>query len=206
MATYSKLAADAFKKMGFGAGVILTEFDPENGEVPDSAIIGATTGDLTFNPNITTTDLAEDVNNAKPGTMQLTQFANSDPHLTGTLLTVDESSIGKLIPTASVTTSGGVTKVTPGKNFTSKDFFSVWLVTDYSTLLNAAGATVSGYFAIHMKNCMNMTGLQTTTTKDGKTQWPFDFKAFYDLNDYDAEPYEIYIKADTSASGEGAGG
>lgn len=202
MGTYSKLQSGAYQRMAFNAGMVLigaSAFTPATGTVDDTKILGASSGGWGFNAGINTTDLAEDVDNAKPGMKQFIRFANSEPHLTGTLLTVDNDNIKYIIPGSAVAkdSTTNVVHATPNGYFTDDDFFDVWLITDYSTITNVSGTATSGFFALHMKNCLNVGGAQLQTNEDGKMTLPVDFRAFYDADNEDAEPYEIYFMANS---------
>lgn len=185
--------------MAFNAGMCLvgdSAFVPSTGTVDLTKIIGASTGGWQFNAGINTADLAEDVDNAKPGMWQFQRFMHSEPHLTGTLLTIDEGNVAKIIPGANVETdsTSNITHATPTGWFTAADYYDIWFITDYSTITANNGVATSGFFAIHLKHCMNVSGAQAQTTEDGKMTLAVDFRAFYDADDEDAEPYEVYFK------------
>lgn len=81
------------------------------------------------------------------------------------------------------------------------NYFDLWVVTNYGTLTKGdSSKVINGYFAIHMKNCLNVTGFQQQTTKDGKVQYSVDFKAFYDSENIDDVPFEIYYSTPEQAS------
>jgi len=202
MATYSRLQSNAYEKMAFNAGMVLigsTAFTPDTGAVVEEKILGASSGGWSFNAGINTSDLAEDVDNARPGMKQFLRFSHSEPHLTGTLLTFDSTSIKLIQPGSTVTTSETthVVKATPNGYFTDSDFYDLWLITDYSTITDVSGTATSGFFALKLKNCLNVSGAQLQTSEDGKMTMPVDFRAFYDANSATEEPYEIYFKANT---------
>lgn len=204
MSTYSKLQSNAYQKMAFNAGMALIGADafvPSTGVVTESAILGATTGGWQFNSGINMSDLAEDVDNGKPGMKQFQRFSHSEPHVTGTLLTIDNGNVTKIMPGSTATTTGGVTKATPNGWFEDSDYFDLWILTDYSTITSNQGVAQSGFFAIHMKNCLNVGGAQMQTNEDGKMTLPVDFRAFYDAENPDVEPYEIYFKPNVANGG-----
>ncbi len=192
MSTYSKLPVSPFKTIAFNAGMIMSEFTP--GEAIDrSKIMFATSGGLQFNPNLQTVDLYEDIDNAKPGTMQGIMIKNCEPHLTGTVMTIGESNIDKIMANAVKETKSGYVQVTQHDGMIDEEsFYDLWVVTDYATMTAKTGETTAGYFVIHMKNCINITGFQAQTEDGGKVKYSVDFRAFYDDENPDEVPYEIY--------------
>ena len=201
MSAYAKLPASPFKEIAFNAGVIASEFDVDAGALEKENILFATTGGSSFTPNLATLDLLEDVDNAKVGTKQAFMITGCDPHLTTTVLTVGEKNLEYLMPNSTKTTEGDAIKMTQYDGIVSQDsFHDLWLIVDYGTMTDKAGSTQSGYFAIHLKNCLNVNGLQPQTTKDGKTTYSVDFRAFYDGEVDDEVPYEVYYKVATASS------
>lgn len=204
MGAYSKLPTSPFSKISFNAATIASEFNVSTGVLDRSKILFATTGGSQFNPNLSLVDLFEDIDNAKPGTMQGMLIKSCEPHLTTNVLTIDGSTIEKVMPYATKTTltdSTGVTKVTPNDGIIPEsNFFDLWIITDYATMTNTDGSTQPGFFVIHMMNCINVTGFQEQSTKDGKTTFAVDFRAFYDADEEDKVPYEIYFGHGTGTS------
>ncbi len=204
MAAFSKLPVEPFKQIAFNAGVITSEFDVKTGELDRTKILFATTGGSQFNPNLTLADLFEDIDNAKPGTKQGMLIQNCEPHLTTTVLTVGDNNIEKLVANATketVTGSEGVTHITPKDGIINADsFFDLWVITDYATMTGREGNETPGFFAIHLKNCINVTGFQQQTTADGKVQYSVDFRAFYDTEADEEVPYEIYFSSGQAAA------
>lgn len=205
MGTYSKLPNSPFDHISFNAATIASEFDVSTGVLERSKILFATTGGSQFNPNLTLVDLFEDIDNSKPGTMQGMLIKNCEPHLTTTVLTVSSDNIIKIMPNSTkstVTGSAGVTKIVPKDGIIDKNsFFDLWIITDYATMAYADGSTQPGFFVIHMKNCINVSGFQEQSAKDGKTTFAVDFRAFYDADEDDEVPYEIYFGHGTGATG-----
>lgn len=203
---YTQLPTKPIKSISFDAGIILSEFDPKTGEVNRENILFATTGGSQFNPNLTTVDLFEDVDNAKTGTMQGFMITGCDPHLTTTVLTVGEKNIKNIIANSKMTDEETapegmeVHKVTMTDGLVDEEsFFDLWVVTNYGTMTAKSGEKQNGFFVIHMKNCLNTTGFQQQTTKDGKVQYSVDFKAFYDSENIQEVPYEIYFSTPAEA-------
>lgn len=188
---FTQVKIDAFKKLQMNAGIMVDKFDPETGVI--GKIMGATTGGFSFASNPTFTDYGEDVDNCPPNTWQLKRISSYDPSISGTFLTVDEDLARKLAPSADVD-STQTYKVIPRNQLKEEDFSDVWVIGDYSDVNTGENA---GYMCVHVMNCLNIAGIQWTTTKDGKGQFAFDYHGHYDLTDIDTVPFEIYVKSGT---------
>lgn len=204
---YTQLPIEPFKSIAFDAGALASEFDVKTGVIVRKNILFATTGGSSFNPNLQTTDLFDDMDNAKTGTMQGFTITGCDPHLSTTVLTMNEDNIDKVMPNVTISEVEDVTaegidvyKVTPFDGMADENsFFDLWIITNYGTMTMKDRKTVNGFFVIHMKNCLNTTGFQQQTTKDGKVKYSVDFKAFYDTENIEDVPYEIYFSKPKAA-------
>ena len=97
---YTQVRPDTFKTLQMNAGILVSSFNPDTGEIGD--ILGATTGGLQFQSNPTYVDFGENVDNVPPNTKQLKQIQYFDPAIAGTFLTVTASATG----TSPSTTTG----------------------------------------------------------------------------------------------------
>lgn len=190
---FTKVAADAFEKLQMNAGIMVDSFVPSTGVIGN--ILGATTGGFTFATNPEYIDFGEDVDNVPPNTKQLKRVRSYDPTASGNFLTVT-AALAKMLSGAGAIDSQDTTKFVPTHDLDDSDFEDIWIVGDYSD--KNTGAAKAGYVAIHIKNALNTSGFQWTTTKDGKGQFAFEFHGHYDLEDIDDVPYEIYVKAGTT--------
>lgn len=205
---YTQLPVEPFKSIAFDAGVIASDFNVKTGVLSREDILFATSGGSQFNPNLATSDLFEDMDNAKTGTKQGYMITGCDPHLTTTVLTVNKDNIDKIMANSIVTkvedtTVDGldVNKVTLHDGMVdSASFNDLWIITNYGTMTSPSGSTQSGFFVIHMMNCINVTGFQQQTTKDGKVTYSVDFKAFYDTENIEKVPYEVYFTTPAAAA------
>lgn len=199
---YNELPADLLKKINFDAGVVLTKFDVTKGTVDKKDIIGATTGGTSFNSTPTMSNLFDDIDNVPGSIKQGARIDKYEPHLTGTLITIDEDSIQKMLVKSAVdkNTTEGVTKFTAKQGLVPTDaFFDVWVVTGYAAVADGNGDIKNGYFAIHLKNCIDVSGFQKQTANNGKSTYAIDFKAHYDADNPEDVPFEIYISDGVSA-------
>lgn len=60
---FTQIPQDTFKELVLNAGVLLSAFAPATAEVADDAIIGATSGGVTFVATPTFSDFGEDIDN-----------------------------------------------------------------------------------------------------------------------------------------------
>ncbi len=198
---YTKVDADAFQKLALNAGILCKEFAPATGAV--TGILGATSGGIAFASNPTYTDFGEDVDNVPANTMQLKRITAFDPVFSGTMLTIDADT-AKMLTAAADIDGNDSTHIIPRSVLKEDDFEDVWWVGDYSDVNTG---TTAGYLAIHIKNALNVTGLQTQSGKNAKTTIPFEFHGHYDLTDEEMEPpFEIYVKAGTETTTGTTGG
>lgn len=193
MPKYTQVRADAFESIQINAGILLSSFDPDSGTYNRERIIGTTTGGVSFNSNLETSDFGEDIDNVPANTYQLKRVTQFSPALSGTFVTVDSTLGKKLVSAADVVGTSG-THIVPRNLLSADDFMDLWLVGDYS---DKNGKNAGGYVAIHVKHAFSTGGFQWQTTKNGKGQFAFEFTGHYDLENIDDQPFEIYIKAGT---------
>lgn len=192
---YTKVPATTFQNIQINAGIMVDEFTPSTGVIGN--ILGATTGGLTFNTNPEYQDFGEDVDNVPANTKQLKRVLRYDPTISGNFVTVS-AALAKKLSGAGAIDGTDTTKFTPSHALKDADFEDIWIIGDYSD--KNEGERAAGYVAIHVKDALNTAGFQWTTTKDGKGQFAFEFHGHYDLTNIDTVPYEIYVKAGTTAA------
>lgn len=185
---YTKIPQDTFKELMMNAGVLLSEFTPTTAEVKDTAILGATTGGVTFSASPTFNDFGDDIDNCPKNTKELKKLDSWDVKLSGTFVSVNAKNAKAMVAAAEEV--GG--KITPRNDIVDADFADVWLVGDYS---DKNGATKGGYIAIHMLNGLSTGGFQLKTGDSSKGQFSFEFTGHYSIIAQDTPPFEIYIKA-----------
>lgn len=188
MGKFTKYPAEFWKKIQLNAGIVVKGFDPSDKSY--TGILGATGNGMSFNPNPTYEDFGSDIDNVPPNTKQLKRVKSYDPTLTGTFKTMDAELAAQLCPGAA---ASGV--ITPATELTDAMFQDVTLLADYTEVNadnNTTGA-VAGYMAITITDALNTTGFQWKTNKDGKGEFAFEFHGHYDLDDPDAQPFEIYV-------------
>lgn len=194
MAKFTKMNPDDFKHMTWDAGIIMDSFEPSTGTVTLSSIRWATTGDNSFSATRDLTDMGEDINNCPEGTMQLQRANAWQAQLTGTAVTITTAEVAEFLGNADIDTSD-TTKIVPRTDLLLSDFKDKWLLVNYSEY---NGETKGGWVAIHLLNALSTDGFTGNFGKNANGQFPYTLRAFYDMDDMDTVPFEVYIKPGTA--------
>lgn len=194
MAKFTKMNPDDFKHMTWDAGIIMDSFEPSTGTVTLSSIRWATTGDNSFSATRDLTDMGEDINNCPEGTMQLQRANAWQAQLSGTAVTITTAEVAEFLGNADIDTSD-TTKIVPRTDLLLSDFKDKWLLVNYSEY---NGETKGGWVAIHLLNALSTDGFTGNFGKNANGQFPYTLRAFYDMDDMDTVPFEIYVKAGTA--------
>lgn len=190
---FTKIPTDTFEKLQLNAGMVLTSFNPETPTIDNSAILGATTGGLTFTATANYSDMGDDIDNCPKNMKELKKLESWEVTLSGTLLTVDAATTKKLVAAADIAT--GNKKIVPRNDLSQSDFGDIWLVGDYS---DVNSETNGGFFAIHIMNALSTGGFQLRTQDLEKGQFAFVFTGHYSMSAQNTVPYEIYVSAGTT--------
>lgn len=193
---YTQIPANTFKELQLNAGVLLKEFTPSTAQVGADAIIGATTGGISFTAVPTYSDMGEDIDNCPKNMKELKKLDSWEIKLSGTFVSVSAANVKSMIGAADIDKSDS-TKIVPRNDITAEDFTDLWWVGDYS---DKNGATNGGYMAVHMKNTLSTGGLSIQSTDKAKGQFAFEYTAHYSIEAQDTVPFEVYVKAGTAES------
>ena len=186
MGIYTKVAADAFEALQLDAGVILTDFDPENPYVtpPDASILATTTGGINPVCEPTYSDFGEDVDNVPNNMMEF-------KHLDGWNCSMGFSSIKfnaantawSLGASDTTTLSNGVKKIVPRRNVALSDFADIWWVGDKAN---------GGAFAVRLKNALSTGGMNIQSSKNGKGTNQVTLTGHVSIDAQNDMPMEFY--------------
>lgn len=181
MGKFTKIAQSTFDELVVDAGVILTEFDPENPELVDENIVCATTGGINPTCVPTYSDWGEDVDNCPNGMMELMHLDGWDTSLGFTALNITPEGVRLSLGVADVTGN----KIVPRRNIDhTKDFRDIWWVGDRSD---------DGFVAIRLINALSTSGFSLQTTKNGKGQLAVTLGGHVSIKDQDTVPMEFYV-------------
>ena len=190
---YTKIPETTFKNLQLNAGVLLSDFNPEDATVANESIIGATTGGVNFTAVPAFSDYGEDIDNCPKNMLELKKLDSWDINMSGTFVTVDTKSAKSLVGAADV--SGN--KITPRNDVLKTDFVDLWWVGDYS---DENGEANGGFVAIHMMNTLSTGGFAIKSNDNGKGNFAFTYTAHYSMDAQETVPFEVYVKAGNAES------
>lgn len=185
---FTKIPATAFRNIQMNAGILLDKFTPSTGVI--GAILGATTGGVTFNATPTYSDYGEDIDNCPKNTKELKNLDSWEAKMGGTFVSVT-ANLAKTLVGAGDIDEEDATHIIPRNDLEDEDFEDIWWVGDYSDENTGENA---GFCAIHLMNALNTGGFQIKSTDKGKGQFAFDFTGHYSMEEQDKVPFEIFIK------------
>lgn len=193
---FTQIPANLFKEIQLNAGILVDSFNPATGVIGN--IVGATSGGLTFNANPTFEDFGADIDNCPKNTMELKKQTDVDVSLSGTFVSITVSSAKRSIGASDIAVADS-TKIVPRRDLATSDFEDLWWIGDYS---DKNGTNNGGFVAIHMMNTLSTGGFQIKSNDKGKGNFAFTFTAHFSIDNPDLVPYEVYVKAGTSESGD----
>lgn len=178
---FTVIPQDTFDGLQLEAGVLLTDFDPADPEVVDSAIVCATTGGISISVTPEYTDLGEDVDNVPPNMKELKSDPKWTCQITTTGLGTTPEAIRLALGAADITASTG--KIAPRSALNQDDFADLWWVGDKAD---------GGFVAAKLINALSTGGFSLQSTKDGKGKVSLEFTGHVSLNAQDVMPMEFY--------------
>ena len=191
---FTKIPADTFKQIQLNAGILASAFTPTTGTVNATAILGATTGGLSFTATPEFSDFGDDIDNCPKNTKELKHLDSWTAEMSGTFVTVT-AALAKTLVGAGDIDGTDTTKIVPRNDLAQSDFSDVWLIGDYSDL---NGETNGGFCAVHLLNSLSTGGFQIQTSDRAKGNFAFTFTGHYSIAAQDTVPFEIYVKAGTA--------
>ncbi len=187
MGKFTQIPQDTFNTLQTDVGIVLKNFDPEEGTFDDADIVTATTGGITATCVPTFSDMGEDIDNCPTGMLQLKNLENWECRLGFTALSAKEDTIRLSLGAADVKDG----KITPRSTLKTTDFNDLWWVGDRKD---------GGMLAICLKNALSTGGFSLTTTKNGKGQLAFDLMGHYSINAQKEVPMEFYVAEGTGTA------
>ena len=191
---FTQIPSDTFEKLQMNAGILVKTFTPATGVIGD--LLGATTGGVQFQDNVSYQDFGDDIDNCPKNTLELKKIESREVTMSGTFITVSTAMAKKLAGAADIDGTDS-TKIIPRDTLKTADFENLWWIGDYSDVNTGNNA---GFLAIHLINALNTGGFQIQSTDKGKGQFAFTFMGHYSINNQDTVPYEIYVKSGGAGS------
>lgn len=185
---YTQIPASTFQNIQLNAGILVDDFEVNTGKVGN--LLGATTGGVQFQDNITYTDFGEDIDNCPKNTMELKKLDAHDVSMSGTFVTLSPD-VAKMLVAVGDVDGDDKSHIIPRNELLITDFTSLWWIGDYS---NVNTGDRAGFVAIKMLNALNTGGFQIQSTDKGKGQFAFTFTGHYSIKRQDLVPYEVYIR------------
>lgn len=193
---FTKYPVNTFKNLVMNAGVLLSDFNPDDATVTVANILGATSGGNSFQATPSFIDFGEDIDNVPKNTMELKRLDEWDVKLSGSFVSTT-AALAKMLALADI--SG--TKITPRADLKLEDFSDIWLVADYSDINTTSGQTMkAGLCAVKVLNALSTGGFQIQTEDKEKGKFAFEFTGHYSISQQDVVPFEIYIAPGTSTT------
>lgn len=185
---FTKIPETTFQNLQLNAGVLLSAFNPTEPTVDNKAIIGATSGGVSFTATPTFSDRGEGIDNCPKNMKELKKLDSWEIGMSGSYVTVDVDAVKSLISAADVEGN----KITPRNDVLDKDFVDLWWVGDYS---DENGETNGGFVAIHMMNTLSTGGFSIQSSDKGKGTFAFTYTAHYSMNAQETVPFEVYVQS-----------
>ena len=187
---FTRIPETTFQKLQLNAGILLSDFAPATGEVAENAILGATSGGVSFSATPSFSDFGEDIDNAPVNVKELKRLDSWEVSMSGSFITVDVATAKRLIGVADIDGTDNP-KIIPRADLKQTDFADIWWVGDYS---DQNGDSNGGFVAIHMLNGLNTGGFSVQSNNRGKGEFAFEFTGHYSLEDQSVVPFEVYVK------------
>ena len=188
---FTRIPESTFQKLQLNAGILCSAFDPSTGEVEETALLGATSGGVSFNATPAYSDFGEGIDSIPPNMKELKRLDSWEVTMSGSFVTVDINAAKMLIGAADIDGSDS-TKIVPRADLRQDDFKDIWWVGDYS---DQNGDSNGGFVAIHMLNGLNTGGFSMQSNNRGKGEFAFEFMGHYSLENQSEVPFEVYVKA-----------
>lgn len=187
---FTRIPETTFQKLQLNAGILCSDFNPATGEVEEEALLGATSGGVSFGATPSFSDFGEDIDNAPVNVKELKRLDSWEVTMSGSFVTVDVNTAKLMVGAADIDESDA-TKIVPRADLKAEDFKDIWWVGDYS---DQNGDSNGGYVAIHMLNGLNTGGFSMQSNNRGKGEFAFEFMGHYSLEDQSRVPFEVYVK------------
>lgn len=199
---FTQIPSDTFQTLQINAGILVSDFTPATGTIGENALLGATSGGVTFTATPSYSDWGEDIDNCPKNMKELKKLDSWEVKLSGKFATMSTALAKKVIGSADIDGTDE-TKIVPRNDLDTQDFADLWWIGDYS---DKNGEINGGYIAIKVMNALSTGGFQIKSEDKEKGTFDFEFTAHYSQNAQDTVPFEMYVKAGTSEDVTGVTG
>jgi hypothetical protein len=192
---FVQLPDDLRESISTEAGILLTDFDPENpgdAEAIKANIIMATSGGVSASCVATLKDFGSDIDNCPKNTMELAEIEGYECTIAGTGVTVNVASAKSMMGAAdSQTSESGVTEIAPTMTLKTEHFKTLWYVCKYGT--------AGGFVAVKLENALSTGGFSMQSTDREKGKYAFSYKGYSSIENPTEVPFKYYIKPSAGA-------
>lgn len=179
------IPADTFDNIQNGAGMLLWNFDPADpGAVDPKDIICATTGGVTVSCKASFSDMAEDVDNAQNGLLELQHLDGWECSISTTSLAANAENIQFALGAADIEEKDGYKKIIPRRSLKTTDAKDIWW---------AGPKANGGAVACRLKNALSSEGFSLKTEKNGKGQTSITIMGHPTVETQNEVPMEYYV-------------
>jgi len=192
---YTQIPSTAFQNIQMNAGILVTGatgFAPSTGTI-SGALMGATTGGVSFTATPTFTDQGSDIDNCPKNMLELKKLESWEAKMTGTFVTVS-ADLTKLLVGAGVVDSADATHIIPRNDILSTDAEDIWWIGDYSDVNEDGASQSAGFCAVHLMSALSTGGFQIKSADKSKGQFAFEFTGHYTMANQSKVPFEVYVK------------
>lgn len=194
MGRFTIIPQDTFQALQMDAGVILTQFNPEQPEADISEyVLCATTGGINASCTPTYSDLAEDVDNAPNNLKEFKHLDGWECKMSFTSLGTSVKLIKWTLGASDIDTSNPQ-KIVPRRDLEQTDFSDLWWVGDRAD---------GGLVAIKLINALSTGGFSIQTTKNGKGQISVELTGHVSIANQNVMPMEFYSMEPTTQDTNG---
>lgn len=173
------------QNLQLNAGVFLSKYS-KGVDIDENDIIGATRGGGSFSAVPTVHQVAVD---GAP------TYVKGLERVDDWVVQLSVSSFLEFTPEALAIALGvGVTKSTDSVSDTKLTVETAVKAGDYQDIYWVGDLSNGKNVVIHLKNCLNLTGLSITANDRGEGTYPLTLTAHYDVDDLDVAPFDIIIE------------
>lgn len=184
---YTKIPSDTFERIQLNAGVLTTDFNPEDASLNDGKILGPTTGGVSFEAVPSFIDFGEDIDNCPKNMMELKNLDSWEVKISGTFAGMDLEMAKRVTGAADITGD----KIIPRNDVLKTDFGDIWWIGDYGS---DHSDETGGFIAVHLLNALSTGGFKVQSSDKEKGNFDFEFTGHVSMEAQDVVPFELYIK------------
>lgn len=180
---FTRIPQETFEELQINAGILLKDFDINNGTFADSDILTATTGGIKIDVKPTYEDFGSDIDNCPKNTMELKRKTDADEvTMNTTALCINKDVLLYQLGAADEDPRTGA--IRPRRDLKLSDFKHLWFVGDLAN---------NGYIAVKISNTLSTDGFSLQTTDKGKGKVGLGITGHVSIDAQDVVPVEFWL-------------